>query len=279
MTENFIYISPPNDKYLKALLQLLEAKGETSLLELLKNSTCSIEPSSSFSRQRWNGLYTTIYFSIPTDDFTIKSFDEENKAKLIEYCDLIMPKNVGYDVMHVEISPSIETELTDTHSFESDIDEIIQSFNEKEEIYIPEDVLMKGKEMMRVYYYLYVIENFLRLFIEKIFTDNYGEDYIKKIILTKKIRDTIKGRKQNEEKNHWVRIRGNSELFYLDFIELGLLIQNNWDLFKEYFPEQSWINSKLNDLVDRVNERAEQESIEFGVITKEVESVRERNHE
>jgi len=46
-----------------------------------------------------------------------------------------------------------------------------------------------------------------------------------------------------------------------------------------YKKMQNEINSKLNDLVDRVNERAEQESIEFGVITKEVESVRERNHE
>ena len=46
-----------------------------------------------------------------------------------------------------------------------------------------------------------------------------------------------------------------------------------------YKKMQNEVNSKLNDLVDRVNERAEQESIDVGTITKEVERVRERNHE
>jgi len=46
-----------------------------------------------------------------------------------------------------------------------------------------------------------------------------------------------------------------------------------------YKRMQNEVNSKLNDLVDKVNERVEQKSIEFDIITKEVESVREKNHE
>lgn len=46
-----------------------------------------------------------------------------------------------------------------------------------------------------------------------------------------------------------------------------------------YKRMQNEINSKLNDLLDRVNERAEQESVEINIITKEVEIVREKNHE
>lgn len=46
-----------------------------------------------------------------------------------------------------------------------------------------------------------------------------------------------------------------------------------------YKRMQNEINLKLNDLLDRVNERAEQESVEINIITKEVEIVREKNHE
>jgi len=46
-----------------------------------------------------------------------------------------------------------------------------------------------------------------------------------------------------------------------------------------YKRMQDEVNSKLNDLLDRVNERAEQESVEVDIITTEVESVREKNHE
>src|SRR5690606_24355890 len=76
----------------------------------------------------------------------------------------------------------------------------------------------------------------------------YGSDYVSKLNLTKSIRDTIAGRKRTESKNRWVSIRGDSDLFYLDFIELNSLIQNNWELFKDYFPDQAWISAKLNEL-------------------------------
>ena len=50
------------------------------------------------------------------------------------------------------------------------------------------------------------------------------------------------------KKNQWISIRGNSELFYLDFKELSTLIVNNWDFFKEYFPDQHWLNVKVDEL-------------------------------
>jgi len=131
---------------------------------------------------------------------------------------------------------------------EDDIEELSHSFEETEDFIIPDDVLTKGKEMMGVYYYLYAIENYIRLFIEKVCISVYGQDYISNINLPNTIKNTIIGRKRNEEKNRWVSIRGDSDLFYIDFVELGALIQNNWYLFEEYFPEQAWIISKLGEL-------------------------------
>lgn len=46
-----------------------------------------------------------------------------------------------------------------------------------------------------------------------------------------------------------------------------------------YKRMQTEVNSKLNDLLDKVTERAEQDPVEFDTITKEVESTRRKNHE
>jgi hypothetical protein len=248
MSDNFTYAPPDPKRYLQALLKLLRAKGETKLYALLKDSKCAFDASSSYSRVRWNAIYTTVYFYIPVESFDVLDLDDDSRSRLIGYCDTIMPKDVGYDVLHVELSPSLDSEDLERHSLESDLNEFSNSVGATENFYVPEDVLAKGKEMMNVYLYLYAIENYLRLFIERICLKAYGQDYFSKLTLTKNIRDTINGRKRNEEINRWISVRGDSDLFYLDFIELSALIQNNWELFKGYFPEQSWISSKLNEL-------------------------------
>ncbi len=43
-------------------------------------------------------------------------------------------------------------------------------------------------------------------------------------------------------------VRGGSELFYLDLKISVDLILNNWNLFKDYFPHQAWISSKIEEL-------------------------------
>ncbi len=66
---------------------------------------------------------------------------------------------------------------------------------------------------------------------------------------------TISGRQKNDESNKWLSVRG-TELFYLDFKDLGAVIDNNWDIFKDYFPSQSFILPKLNDMAECRNKIA-----------------------
>lgn len=247
MSDNFTYESPKGKKYLDALLKYLDAKSESDMYNLLKDSTCEIDASGSFSRKRWDAMYTTIYFYIPADKFSSFSIDEKSKARLIDYCDTIMPKNTGLDVMQIEFSPSVE-DVFDNGTLEDNLNEISHSIGVTERFRLPDDILNKGKEMAEVYLYLYAIENYIRLFIEKVGIDTYGQDYFSNFTVPKSIRESINGRKRTEEKIRWVRIRGDSELFYLDFIELNTLIQNNWEVFKNYFPDQAWISSKLQEL-------------------------------
>ena len=114
---------------------------------------------------------------------------------------------------------------------------------------LPEDVKIKGYHMAEVYTYLYAVENSLRLFIEKVCKNKYGDTYFAQIAVPRSLRDTLQSRKENAENRKWLSIRGN-ELFYLDFKDLGSLIDNNWDLFSTYFPNRDFIIPKLNEMAD-----------------------------
>ena len=55
--------------------------------------------------------------------------------------------------------------------------------------------------------------------------------------------------KENAENKKWLSVRVR-ELFYLDFKDLGSLIDNNWELFSPYFPNREFIIPKLNEMAD-----------------------------
>lgn len=116
MSDNFTYQSPNPEKYLQLLLRLLKSKEEAAFYHVLKDAKCVIDSSGNYSRSRWNAYYTTIYFYIPIDNFAILPIGEENKSRLIKYCDMAMPKDIGFDVMQVEFSPSIDSDFSDDTS-------------------------------------------------------------------------------------------------------------------------------------------------------------------
>jgi hypothetical protein len=94
----------PNEQtYLSTLVKYLEFKGERFLASLLRDAKCTIQESSTFSKKRWNGLSTTIYFRIPVEKLAV--INDAVKRKLIDFCDEVMPKEIGFDVVAVEFSP------------------------------------------------------------------------------------------------------------------------------------------------------------------------------
>jgi hypothetical protein len=104
--------------------------------------------------------------------------------------------------------------------------------------------------MAEAYIYMYVIENTLRLFIEKICIDKYGENYFNFIKKTKAIIDKVEQRKKDIESKKWLSFNENSDIFYLDFKELGDIIRKNWDDFRSYFPNQDFILTKIKEIAD-----------------------------
>lgn len=241
---DFTYQKPNENNYFEAIVKVLESRN-VELASKIRNGKCTISDSSSFSQKRWNAYYTEVYINIPVEQ--IDNITDDDKRILLEVCDMIMPKDLGYDVLNIEVTPLLDS-LSANTSLEEDLERISQNESYALIQNLPEDIRNKGQEMSEVYSYLYCIENTLRVFIEQIGKENHGDDYFNIFTISRSVRQKIAQRKEEETKNQWLCIRGDSDLFYLDFKELGDIIVNNWLVFKSYFPDQAFVSSKINEL-------------------------------
>ncbi|MGA2913145.1 MAG: Swt1 family HEPN domain-containing protein [Methanoregula sp.] len=245
MAEDFTFESPDSKNYLKAVIALLRSKKETKIADLLVGCKCDISSGGQFSRRRWNAIYTTVNLYVPIAK--LDAFTEYERKIILDACDSVMPKNAGYDVMELEISPSLD-EISNEPTLSVDLEKISSELTENFAEILPNDILKKGKEMAEVYLYLYCIENSLRLFIESVAKQNFGDEWVTKLSMNRSIRDSIKLRMEQEEHNQWLSLRGKSELFFVDFKDLGSIIASNWDIFKQHFPNLKWIESRIEEL-------------------------------
>lgn len=202
-----------------------------------------------YNRYKTNSLVigATICFYISDSEFKITPFLEK-KLKIL--CNKLINANSGLKINHIVFEPIIKPK-----NFNSlNIDESTNDLSNKiiKEI-LPPDIKEKGNEMAEIYLYLYCVENSLRLFIEKIAKENHGNSYFESLNTNSKIKEAIKYRKKEEVKKKWLGFRGDSEVFYLDFKDLAVLIRENWNLFKDYFPDQGFILPKIEEMADQRN--------------------------
>ena len=242
----FTYEVPDEKQFMSTVLLVLKKKS-TKLYQMLRSATCSINATSDFSRDRWNAMYTTVYFKVPPSEFEDIDLTRQDRQLLAEICDQVMPTEAGLDVMDVDVSPQLGNPATQSlqqeiEALSGDLDSHQADFN------LPTDILSEGRQMAEVYFFLYAVENYLRLFIERVGQKAFGAKYFDSLQISTSVSRSIATRKDAEAKNQWMSVRGQSPLFYLDFKDLGTVILNNWELFKGYFPDQAWISSKIDDL-------------------------------
>jgi hypothetical protein len=156
---DFTYSSPNESMYLKAILLALARAERHDIGNILKNAKCSINVSGgTYSRSRWNALYTSVIFQIPMSQYESLKIGEEDKAILKNICDSVMPPDAGLDVMYVDITPSLDEEHA--LGLDEDLRTITTSLQSlSTEFSLPGDILSKGKEMAEAYLYLYAVEN------------------------------------------------------------------------------------------------------------------------
>lgn len=244
------------DSYLFSLIKYLESKGEDTIVSLLKDSECRIETTSDFARRgRWNAYSMRVYFYIPIDKFV--KLDRSEAGKLRGYCNIMVDRAFGYDVTQCEIIPKPRTETSTVEIMSREIARIQNLAQETlSRNILPDEILEKGRQMTHIYLYFYCIENSLRNFIEDVGKEKLGPDYFNKLKLNTNISSKIKTRKENESKKTWMRLRGGSDIYYMDFSELSNIIQNNWGIFKDYFDSMQWITTRIDELSDLRNQIA-----------------------
>lgn len=222
---DYTYTLPvTKEKYLLGILSELKRTGETLLYRFLKGSHLSIDDlGTSYyvdGAGRWNAKGINIKFyvnpgSIDTLNMTI------NKNKLFSICNNLIPGEVGFDLKEIVFAPDLSIDFEVEEDILTDLEnQVSQNSNSILKKILPDDIREKGVYMSEVYTYLYSVENSLRVFIELVGKENYGEEYISKLKFTKALETAISGRKEKAKNKKWLSVRGNNDLFYLDFKDI-----------------------------------------------------------
>lgn len=166
---------------------------------------------------------------------TLKEFKREMQAVSQQYAGRRTHiKNAFY---------SLVNSLYGTETLADAIADIVQQVDFGQLNLLPQDIQDKGREMSDVYLYLYCIENSLRIFIGEIMKTET-------VTVPTKVQDTINKMKESEKESKYLPVRGDNDLFYCDFIQLGKIIIANWNIFGKYFPNKNehWLNVMIDEL-------------------------------
>lgn len=114
------------------------------------------------------------------------------------------------------------------------------------EIFSPE-VRRKAMLSFPTYIAFFCLENSVRELVAERLSENRGADWWDKCA-SKAIKERVEKRREEEGNNRWHVRRGDHQIYYTDFGDLKLLIQNNWQDFEDLFPDQNWVSARLDDL-------------------------------
>lgn len=288
---DFTYRLPfSTEKLLSGIIIMLKKENKYDVANLLRGSSIQIETGGySYYDGHWgrsDAMAAYVTFFVNPNYLDVLDCDD-TKNQLTRICSGLIPPDVGYDIKSVSFSMDLTKDYEVEDDLIADLENNVNSlaFRIIGEL-LPEDIRIKGYQMAEAYTYLYSVENSLRLFIEKIAKEKYGENYFQSLNIPRALQNTIASRQSNDASNKWMSVRG-TELFYLDFKDLGSVINNNWDIFKDYFPSQDFILPKLNDMAECRNKIAHNSYVDdiernlmktyYNVILKQISGANE-NH-
>ena len=114
---------------------------------------------------------------------------------------------------------------------------------------LTDKIFIDARKMAEAYYYLYLFENSLRIFIIDILSTTYGDSWWENKT-NLKIRDKARKRIAKEEKNRWHSSRGAHPIFYVDIDDLKKIIIRNQSDFEPLLPENpiEWLTQRINEI-------------------------------
>ncbi len=109
------------------------------------------------------------------------------------------------------------------------------------------DIRRASMSALPAYLAFFCLENSVRELIAQRLLERRGSTWWEESV-PKAVRDRVTGRRDKEGVQRWHVSRGATEIYYTDFGDLKLILQNNWQDFEDLFPHQNWILSRLDEL-------------------------------
>ncbi|MFA7418164.1 MAG: hypothetical protein WCZ90_00660 [Melioribacteraceae bacterium] len=103
---DFTYELPDERVFLHTLRSYFDSVKNVELASLLLGSRCHFATTSSFSHRRWNSYDYTFILYVKVD--SLHKFNDDLKSELFKAVDVVFPKEAGYDLCEVIISPLLE---------------------------------------------------------------------------------------------------------------------------------------------------------------------------
>jgi len=127
---DFTYELPHKKDYLKTLLEYLEHKGQTEIIDLLKKSDMSFSTTSTFTEKIWNTYWCSIIFSIPSSE--LPNVTKKTLVLLEKFCSDVLPTNSGFLIKEINFVPQISSKEKEPELevlFEEQKDKIIHEIS------------------------------------------------------------------------------------------------------------------------------------------------------
>jgi hypothetical protein len=113
--------------------------------------------------------------------------------------------------------------------------------------FLDKKMINEAAQMTRVYPVLYLFENSVRRIIQHVLEKKYGADWWNNKV-PRNVRDNVEKRLVQEASNKWHGRRGAHKIFYTDIGDLSSIITTNWLDFKDMFPNQTWVKSRIDEI-------------------------------
>lgn len=235
---------PPDGKEFKRWVMMYLGKSykesdKGQLLKFFGGSDFNVQKSGQWGKE-WGYADAQLYMKTNPD--FVEEISDAQREKIIKIANnVIKGTEYGIEISALEVIPRFTDSVP---SLEQNIEQILAANPERTaEFELPNDLIQKAREMSEIYTYIYFIENSLRIFIQNVQADNA-------IQIPRRVQTTIDKHKEQEAANKFLPLRGNSDLFYCDFVQLGQIISGNWEVFKRFFPnkDEHWLRVKIEDL-------------------------------
>jgi hypothetical protein len=113
--------------------------------------------------------------------------------------------------------------------------------------YIGEEDMVDARKMAGVYLSLFCLENSLRRHIEKVLSQNLGDNWWE-LAASSSMKRKEQDRRSNETQNKWIPSRSTAgPLYSLDWPDLVTIIRKYEELFKRTIPDINFLH-RFSDL-------------------------------